>query len=153
MKNHFYALVRRGLRNINSFIKTKLRRHKQLEISLIYKVIEKAKGCSPALKTELAFLGLDVDHQNPDLEKIKQIIGELKTIRCVGNKKARGRGRLLRPVFVLADYRHLYPEYFKQDPKPEEKASGRSLCRLALTKDKELQQRFMLLRTHSAWQY
>jgi hypothetical protein len=40
VKNKFYSILRRGLKYINSAIKTRLKRYKELEIGVIYKIVE-----------------------------------------------------------------------------------------------------------------
>lgn len=40
VKNKFYSILRRGLRHINQAIKNKLKRYKELEIGVIYKIVE-----------------------------------------------------------------------------------------------------------------
>ena len=39
MKNKFYSILRRGLKYINSAIKSKLKRYKPLDIDIVYKIV------------------------------------------------------------------------------------------------------------------
>jgi len=39
VKNQFYSILRRGLRKLNTIIKSRLKRYKELEISILYKIV------------------------------------------------------------------------------------------------------------------
>ena len=40
VKNQFYSVLRRGLRKVNNIIKDKLKRFREIDVKVLYKIIE-----------------------------------------------------------------------------------------------------------------
>ena len=99
IKNQFYSILRRGLRQINQFIRKQLKRFKQLQIDSLYKIVEacqdnyrrkvKTKAMADQLdlkKIILHYAFNQADDLESDTVNIKKFIEKTKTLNKNGSK-------------------------------------------------------------------
>ena len=98
IKNQFYSVLRRGLRQINQFIRKQLKRFKQLQIDSLYKIVEacqdnyrrkvktKAMADQLDLKTILHYAFNQADDLESDTVNIKKFIEKTKGLNKNGSK-------------------------------------------------------------------
>ena len=99
IKNQFYSVLRRGLRQINQFIRKQLKRFKQLQIDSLYKIVEacqdnyrrkvKTKAMADQLdlkKTILHYAFNQADDLESDTVNIKKFIEKTKGLNKNGSK-------------------------------------------------------------------
>lgn len=102
IKNQFYSILRRGLRQINQFIRKQLKRFKQLQIDTLYKIVEacqdnyrrkvKTKVMADQLdlkKTILHYAFNQADNLESDSVNIKKFIEKTKSLNKNGAKSVK----------------------------------------------------------------
>jgi hypothetical protein len=88
IKNQFYSILRRGLRQINAVIRRQLKRYKELEVDTLYRITEeggrgrkgKEAGNSELKRTVMHYAFKNGEPTEEDAADIKKFIEQVKGI-------------------------------------------------------------------------